>query len=198
MPISVPSPGGLTLPQTHSYSAQLSRVPIPRISASHSEGEIATLGSKENPAKTNPELATQTQTTQSLKCCHPQKARSTNSLFGSSFPGEQTKAGRSRNAWKSPPGVFPPLAGRPVPSSRSGAQPGDGRGDSTATGGELHINLPGRNLFPGWPSLEMTGGTSSTLSQGVRAAAGLRFLPRARQELPRSFPVCLRLPQTGK
>lgn len=60
------------------------------------------------------------------------------------------------------------------------------------------MTLPGRNLFPGWLSLEMTGGTSSTLSQGVTAAAGPRwprFLPGARQEpaaepaLPHSFPV---------
>lgn len=56
-------------PATNTLSPQLSQVPIPRISASHSEGEIAALGSKENPAKTNPELATQTQTTHSLKCC---------------------------------------------------------------------------------------------------------------------------------
>lgn len=60
------------------------------------------------------------------------------------------------------------------------------------------MTLPGRNLFPGWLSLEMTGGTSSTLSQGVTVAAGPRwprFLPGARQEpaaepaLPHSFPV---------
>lgn len=83
-----------------------------------------------------------------------------------------------------------------MPSSRSGAHPGDGRGDSTATHGELHINLPGRNLFPGWPSLEMTGGTSSTLSQGVRVAA----LPPGRASGAAAAPQlsCLPVFQTGK
>lgn len=79
-----------------------------------------------------------------------------------------------------------------MPSSRSGAHPGDGRGDSTARDRELHINLPGRNLFPGWLSLEMTGGTFSTLTQGVRVAA----LPPGAAAAPQLS--CLPVFQTGK
>lgn len=129
---------GLTLLPTHSHPPQLSQLPTPRISASHSEREIATLGWKENPAEANPEIATHIQTTQSLLSGAVQestsKAQSTNSPFGSSFPGDQTKAACLRNTWKTPPGFCLSLAGRPVPSSRSSTH---GR-DRLHRGGTAH------------------------------------------------------------
>lgn len=112
MLISVPSPEGLTLPPAHSHPPQLSQVPIPRISASHPGGKLPLWAGR----RTLPRQTLRAQTAphkpkQPRALSKDQPQRSTNSLFGSSFPGEQTKAGRFRSTWKTPPDLCPSLAG---------------------------------------------------------------------------------------
>lgn len=158
------------------------------------------MGWEENPAKANPEspdTATQTRQPRASLCKDQPQTLGAQTHFSEAH----SQVNKPKQGDSGAPGKHLQISALLSLGTRDGRRlPPDSR---TATKEELHINLPGRNLFPGWPRLEMTGGTSSTLSQGVTGPRWPRFLPGARQEpaaqpaLPRSFPVFLRLPRQG-